>query len=105
LKCITDFKTPDGRKLSFHAYSDSLGRHGFKPPYIEIDYIITNYSRKTTQIKDGTLSNVYIKKQSDGKYGVVIENSNDGTIITALKNLTSQSLKNLGKKNGFNPNP
>lgn len=94
-------KTPGGRPLSSHAAQDSLARHGISLG--EVDDVIDNYTRKTTQ-RDG--ADVYIKSQPGrgSKYSLVIVGKN-GTIVTAMKNLSKLELKNLGRNYGFNPNP
>jgi RHS repeat-associated protein len=96
--------TPGGRNLSIHAETDSLRRHGFQDPFNDIDDIIDNYSRITTQ-QDG--ATVYIKKvgRRGDSYAIVILNEDTNTIITAIKGLDKKALKKLGQNYGFNPNP
>ena len=92
--------TPEGRPLSKHSES-SLPRHRMTPE--QVDDAIDNYSRKTTQSDGAT---VYIQKQlgRGNRYSIVIE-SNDGTIVTGIRDLNPSELAALGKRYGFNPNP
>jgi hypothetical protein len=96
-----DVYTPGGRRLAKHA-QESLPRHGFHE-LSEVDDVIENPTRTTTQTDGGT---VYIKRVGSGrqrKYDVVIES--DRGIVTGVRNLRPQELKNMGRRNGFNPNP
>jgi filamentous hemagglutinin len=93
--------TPKGRKLTEHA-KESLPRHGFKEPFAQVDDIIDNPTRVTKQADGAT---VYIQRAGPRgrKYNVVIEG--DEGIVTGLRNLGTRQLQNLGKNNGFDPNP
>ena len=95
-------KTPGGRKLSGHA-EESLRRHGFREPFGQVDDIIENASRTTTQADGAT---VYIQRATGrGRtYNIAIINELN-EIVTAMRNLTSHELNNLGRNYGFNPNP
>jgi hypothetical protein len=93
--------TPGGRELSNHSARDSLQRHGFREPYTEVDDIIDNASRRVTQ-SDG--ASVYIKR-APGRgrsYSIAVVNE-QGKIITAMKNLSPNELRNLGRNYGFTP--
>lgn len=94
--------TPGGRKLTKHA-QESLKRHKFKEPYSEVDNIIDNASRTTSQADGGT---VYLQKAAGRgrKYNLAIVNERE-EVVTAMRNLSPLELKNLGRNYGFNPNP
>jgi hypothetical protein len=94
--------TPGGRILSEHADLDSLDRHGFSEPYSDVDAIIDNPTRVTQQ---GDGANVYIQAQQDGSYNMAVVNPKDNSIVTAMKNLSRQELRNLGKNYGFDTTP
>lgn len=95
-------KTPGGRKLSGHA-EESLRRHGFREPFGQVDDIIENASRTTSQADGAT---VYIERAAGrGRtYNIAIVNELN-EIVTAMRNLSSHELNNLGRNYGFNPNP
>ncbi|NJK81025.1 MAG: hypothetical protein HC876_10210 [Chloroflexaceae bacterium] len=59
-----DVYTPGGRRLTVHAAQHSLDRHGFQPPYAEIDYIIDDNSFVTTQA-DGAIVYIQVVKKAD----------------------------------------
>ncbi|SES91480.1 hypothetical protein [Stigmatella erecta] len=94
--------TPGGRKLTEHA-QESLRRHGFKEPLSQVDDIIENNTRTTTQADGAT---VYIQ-HAGGRgrsYNIAIVNE-QGEIVTAMRNLDPIELRNLGRNYGFDPNP
>jgi hypothetical protein len=94
--------TPGGRKLTEHA-QESLRRHGFKEPFSQVDDIIENYIRTTTQADGAT---VYIQRAGGRgrSYNIAIVNE-QGEIVTAMRNLDPIELRNLGRNYGFDPNP
>jgi hypothetical protein len=93
--------TPQGRPLTDHA-KDSLRRHGFKEPFDQVDEIVDQATRVTTQADGAT---VYIQRAGtrSKRYNVIIEGVEG--IVTGLRNLTKHELENLGKNYGFQPNP
>jgi filamentous hemagglutinin len=96
-----ELTTPKGRKLTAHA-QESLKRHGFDEPFNQVDEVIDNATRVSTQADGGQ---VHIRRvgQRGRKYDIVIEG--DEGIVTGLRNLSKHELDNLGKNYGFNPNP
>jgi filamentous hemagglutinin len=94
--------TPGGRPLTRHA-QESLRRHGFREPFDQVDDIIENFTRKTTQADGAT---VYIQRSNSGgrKYNLAILNEKGG-VVTAMRNLNPHELRNLARNHGFNPNP
>ncbi len=94
--------TPGGRKLTEHA-QESLRRHGLKEPFSQVDDIIENYTRTTTQADGAT---VYIQRAggSGRSYNIAIVNE-QGEIVTAMLNLDPKALRKLGQNYGFNPDP
>ncbi|MBL8820716.1 MAG: hypothetical protein JNL58_32135, partial [Planctomyces sp.] len=89
--------TPGGRILSEHA-KESLIRHGFKPPFGEIDDIIAQAQWAVKQA-DGATVHIHKVAGRGRRYRMVVENCNK--IVTALKDLTPHELANLAKNNGF----
>jgi hypothetical protein len=67
------------------------------------DDIIDNPSRVTTQA-DG--ASVYIQRAAGRgrSYNMAVVNQ-EGEVVTAMRNLSSHELNNLGRNYGFNPNP
>ena len=99
--------TPAGRILTEHS-KESLVRHGYREPFADVDRVIDNANRVRRQLYDNAA--VYIQRVGgrNRKYDVVIVNDNDPSgevIITGLRNLTPRELQNLGRNNGFDPNP
>ena len=70
--------TLGGRKLTEHA-QESLRRHGFKEPFSQVDDIIENYTRTTTQADGAT---VYIQRAGERgrSYNIAIVNE-QGEIV------------------------
>lgn len=98
----TPSRTPGGRNLTGHA-EESLSRHGFKKPFDQVDDVIDNASRTTTQADGGQ---VYIQRTGGRQraYNVVVTNQR-GDIVTGMRNLSPRELRNLGDNYGFDPNP
>lgn len=98
--------TPKGRYFTGHAYNDSLRRHGFRPPYADIDEVIDNCSRKTYQ-RDGATVYIKVNKSRRRKaYSIVIVNEENPTrpiIITGIQEISPNELRNLAVNYGFDP--
>jgi hypothetical protein len=94
-------RTPTGRPITQHA-QESLLRHGFKPPFDQVDDIMDRPTRTSTQADGAT---VYIQRAGPRgrKYHLVIEGT-DG-IVTGMRDLSRHELNNLGQRYGFDPNP
>ena len=90
--------TPGGRTLSEHAALDSLDRHRFSEPYDDVDAVIDNPTYVTQQ-RDG--ADVYIQAQEKNRYNMAVVNSENNTVVTAIKDINRQELRNLGKRYGF----
>lgn len=93
--------TPMGRTLTQHA-QQSLLRHGLREPFDLVDDIIERPTRVTKQADGAT---VYIQRNTGRlrTYNLVI--LGEQGIVTGMRNLTPQELKNLEQNYGFNPNP
>jgi len=90
--------TPGGKKLTNHAAQDLWGKHGFRPPFGEVDDIIAQ-AQWTTQQADGAIVHIHKVAGRGRKYRIVIEGAEG--IVTAIKNLTPHELQNLAKNYGF----
>jgi hypothetical protein len=86
-----------GRKLTEHA-KESLVRHGFSPPFDDVDKIIDGAKWLVKQSDGGAVS--IVKQKGRGRlYSIVVEGSQG--ITTAMKNLTPRELSNLAHNYGF----
>ena len=86
-----------GRKLTEHA-KESLVRHGFSPPFDDVDKIIDGAKWLVKQSDGGAVS--IVKQKGRGRlYSIVVEGSQG--INTAMKNLTPRELSNLAHNYGF----
>ena len=85
------------RKLTEHA-KESLVRHGFSPPFDDVDKVIDGAKWLVKQSDGGAVS--IVKQKGRGKlYSIVVEGSQG--ITTAMKNLTPRELSNLAHNYGF----
>ena len=91
--------TPGGRALSDHAASESLVRHGFKPPFGQIDEIIKQ-AQWTSRQADGAIVHIHKQAGRGRSYSIVIEGIN-GTIVTAIKDLSPAELARLASRYGL----
>jgi filamentous hemagglutinin len=91
--------TPGGRVLTQHAL-DSLIRHGFQPPFDQVDDIIDHATRTTNQT-DGAIVHIQRSGTRRKRYNIIIEGVEG--IVTGLRNLSRHELENLGKNYGFEP--
>jgi hypothetical protein len=86
-----------GRKLTEHA-KESLVRHGFSPPFDDVDKVIDGAKWLVKQSDGGAVS--IVKQKGRGRlYSIVVEGSQG--ITTAMKNLTPRELSNLAHNYGF----
>ncbi|XZE19119.1 hypothetical protein SH449x_004429 [Pirellulaceae bacterium SH449] len=91
--------TPGGRTLSDHAASESLVRHGFKPPFGQIDEIIKQ-AQWTSRQADGAIVHIHKQAGRGRSYSVVVEGV-DGKVVTAMKDLSPAELGRLSSRYGF----
>ncbi len=93
------FVTPAGRNVTNHAFTDSLGRHGFKN-LKQIDDIIDNPSKRVAEQSDGALVHV-VRNGKGGKarFDFVVEGEEG--IVTGLRNLKKRELDSLAYENGW----
>jgi filamentous hemagglutinin len=87
--------------LTGHA-RESLRRHGFREPFQDVDDVIDNFMRQTTQA-DGATVYIQRSKGRGRRYHIVIVG--DEGIVTGLRDLSRHELENLGRNHGFDPAP